>query len=102
MMKGGRQAKLLAKEEQAKKRAEKVYNAFSKESLKKLKLRLMPDEAKTPTLDMQTGYNFTESTDASPGVKASQNLNKTVGRKGKSNWIFYELFYLKNYLKYKS
>lgn len=82
-MKGGRQAKLLAKEEQAKKRAEKVFNAFSKESLKKLKLKLMPEEAKTPTLDMQTGYNFTESTDASPGVKANQSMNKTLGRKGR-------------------
>jgi len=51
MMKGGRQAKLFAKEKLAEKRAEKIFASFNKENLKKLKDKIMPDDAKTPQVD---------------------------------------------------
>ena len=87
MMKGGRQAKLLAKENQAKKRAEKVFNAFNKESLKKLKAKILPEEVKTPKEGNSSGYNFTESTDTSPGNKEKSNLSKSMKPKRKYSYV---------------
>lgn len=85
-MKTSRQAKLLAKEEQAEKRAAKIFNAFSKESYKKLKDKLLPDAVKTPKCDKLDGYNFTESTDASPGANLKTNFNKSMKARRKF-WI---------------
>lgn len=91
-MKGGRQAKLLAKENQAKKRAEKLFTAFNKESLKKLKDKILPAETKTPVVDMQTGHNFSESAEASPN-KFGKTFTKSFGRKSKQQYYFPTIFW---------
>jgi glycerophosphoryl diester phosphodiesterase len=83
MMKGGRQAKLLAKENQAKKRAEKIFSSFNKENLKKLKEKIIPHEVSTPQIENRVGHNFTESTDTSPGVNSKLKMSRTLGRKSK-------------------
>jgi len=82
MMKGGRQAKLLAKENQAKRRAEKIFASFKKESLHKLKDQIMPIESKTPGPDIQTDHNFTENIEGSK-IKFSKTFTSHMKKKSK-------------------
>ena len=82
-MKGVRQVKLLAKEDQAKKRAEKIFMSFKKESLKKLKDQIMPAEAKTPVVDNHVGHNFTEKTEESTNTKFNKTFTKHLKKKSK-------------------
>lgn len=87
-MKGGRQAKLLAKENQAKKRAEKIYTSFKKDSLKKLKDKILPPEVQTPGAELQTGHNFSEKAEANEKSSFSKTFTKNLKRKGKSFLTF--------------
>ncbi len=86
-MKGGRQAKLLAKENQAKKRAEKIFTSFKKESLRKLKEQILPSESQTPVADVQTGHNFTEKIESSEKHDFSKTFSKNLKRKSRFTFI---------------
>lgn len=83
MIKGGRQAKLLAKENQAKTRAEKLFCAFNKESLKKLKGKIMPDDSKTPAASLTNGDSKAPALEKMFNLKNSSMMSKTIGRPSK-------------------
>ena len=91
MIKGGRQAKLQAKENQAVARAEKLFQAFNKDSLQKLRNKIMNNEAvidsKTPTSKLQNGASR-HSKDIE--VKAKHNFSRTYSRK--STYLSFLMF----------
>ena len=83
MIKGGRKAKLNAIENQSKLRIEKLFMALNKESLNKLRAKIMPESLTTPIALLNEENEFNDAIKNSPNNKATHNLSKTVGRKSK-------------------
>ena len=95
MIKGGRQAKLYSKINEAKLRIEKLFMAFNKDSLNKLKTIILPEATNTPMVVQDVDNDFKDAVKVNLGKKGTHNLSKTIGRKSKLCWfihIFQRIF----------